>query len=137
MSWKTGARLRPRSNPDLGPGLVLSIEGRTLVVHFPDTETALRFAADSDAIEPLLMRTGDRAMIVESEERVVVAEHSPDGQVRLADGRQLDAGALWPLQVAEPLVERLVRGEVDPFDAFSLRCRRFSSARSSPRSSWS
>jgi len=121
MSWKTGDRIRHRFNPDLGPGLVLSIEGRTLVVRFPDTETSLRFAADSDAIEPLRMRPGDRAMIVESEESVVVAEHAPDGQVRLADGRQLDAGALWPLQVAEPLVERLVRGEIDPLDAFSLR----------------
>ena len=33
--WKVGDRLTHRHNPELGPGRVVSVEGRSVVVEFP------------------------------------------------------------------------------------------------------
>jgi ATP-dependent helicase HepA len=51
--WKTGDRLTHRHNPELGVGRVVSIEGRQIVVEFPDAGTTLRFAGDAGALVPL------------------------------------------------------------------------------------
>ena len=50
--WKIGDQLTHRFNPELGVGRVTAVEGRALVVHFPDTATTLRLAANSDALAP-------------------------------------------------------------------------------------
>ena len=51
-AWSVGDHLTHRFNPDLGTGRVTAIEGRVLVVHFPQTGTTLRLAATSDALVP-------------------------------------------------------------------------------------
>src|SRR5262245_26671108 len=48
--WTKGDRVMHRDNPALGVGRVVALEGRTLVVEFPDAETVLRFAAATDAL---------------------------------------------------------------------------------------
>lgn len=121
MSWKPGDRLRHRFNPDLGPGLIDTIEGRTLVVHFPESDTSLRISASSDAILPLEFVAGSRALMRDGGEAVFVAEAVDDGRVRLTDGRVVDAQSLWPVATGDALAEKLAAGEVDALDAFSLR----------------
>jgi ATP-dependent helicase HepA len=49
-TWSVGDHLTHRFNPDLGTGRVTAIEGRVLVVHFPDPAVTLRLAATSDAL---------------------------------------------------------------------------------------
>jgi ATP-dependent helicase HepA len=49
-AWSVGDHLTHRFNPDLGTGRVTAIEGRVLVVHFPDSAVTLRLAATSDAL---------------------------------------------------------------------------------------
>jgi ATP-dependent helicase HepA len=51
-AWSVGDHLTHRFNADLGTGRVTAIEGRVLVVHFPDGQTTLRLAAHSDALVP-------------------------------------------------------------------------------------
>ena len=51
-SWSAGDHLTHRHNSELGIGQVTAIEGRVLVVHFPDASTTLRLAAGSDALLP-------------------------------------------------------------------------------------
>ena len=51
-SWSTGDQLTHRFNAELGTGRVTAIDGRVLVVHFPDRGTTLRLAANSDALLP-------------------------------------------------------------------------------------
>ena len=51
-SWSVGDHLTHRFNPELGTGRVTAIEGRVLVVHFPQTGATLRLAATSDALAP-------------------------------------------------------------------------------------
>ena len=48
--WTKGDRVMHRDNPALGVGRVVALEGRTLVVEFPDAATTLRFGAATDAL---------------------------------------------------------------------------------------
>ena len=50
MIWKPGDHLTHRFNPDLGVGRITAIDGRALVVEFPDARTTLRLAATTDAL---------------------------------------------------------------------------------------
>jgi len=121
VAWQPGDRLTHRFNPDLGPGLVEEVEHRTVVVRFPDTDTVLRLAADSDAIRPLRFTAGARVVLLSSLEQVVVEGDGEPGRLRLADGREVDAVDLWPVRIGESVVERLALGDVDPVEAFALR----------------
>jgi len=56
-AWAPGDRLTHRFNPDLGIGRVTALDGRTIVVEFPQTGQTLRLAASSDAL--VAMNRGD------------------------------------------------------------------------------
>jgi ATP-dependent helicase HepA len=49
-AWSIGDRLTHRFNPELGTGRVTAIEGRILVVDFPEAKTTFRLAASNDAL---------------------------------------------------------------------------------------
>ncbi len=51
--WKRGDRLVHHHNPELGVGVVVTVEGRTLTVEFPEAKAMLRLAADGAALRPL------------------------------------------------------------------------------------
>lgn len=121
MSWKPGDRLTHRFNPELGPGLVQQVEGRTVVVRFPNSETTLRLAADTDALAPLVLPPGSRATLLPTSETVTVDVVLEPGRARLADGREVDERELWPIDLGESLIERLAQGVVDTLESFSLR----------------
>ena len=122
MNWKTGDRLTHRDNPDLGTGLVRALDGRTVIVEFPASGEVLRLAADSTAIRPLAFRAGDRASLDPAGEGVIVGEVDLDaGQARLEDGRVVEVGRLWPVDLGDALFERLAAGKVDSLERFALR----------------
>jgi len=121
MAWKVGDRLSHRFNSDLGTGVIHAIEGRTLVVHFPEAEVALRLAANSDAIVRLEFPVGARALFAAEEEIVTIEACPRPGVVRVTGGREIAESELWPVEVGEPLTERLARGEIGSLDEFSLR----------------
>ena len=56
--WTPGDHLTHRFNPELGIGRISAIEGRTLVVEFPDARTTLRFASNTDAL--VAVESGER-----------------------------------------------------------------------------
>ena len=51
-SWAVGDQLTHRFNPELGLGRVTAVDGRVIVVQFPDSRTTLRLSAASDALVP-------------------------------------------------------------------------------------
>jgi len=62
-SWAVGDSLTHRFNPELGTGRVTAIEGRVLVVEFPQAGETLRLAAGSDAVVPAAARSSDRSLV--------------------------------------------------------------------------
>lgn len=119
--WKPGDRLRHRFNPDLGPGTVVGVEGRSVVVQFPDAATVLRLAITGGALLPLEFAPGTRARLLKTDEEVLVGSVDETGRVHLDDGRQMDVAELWPIDVADSPVDLLAQGDVGSVEAFALR----------------
>lgn len=118
--WKPGDRLTHRFNPDLGPGEVRQVRGRTVQVHFREADQTLAFAVNADALVPLALGPGSRVRLEATGETVIVAEQG-ETVCRLEDGRTVPSSELWPLPVELPPLERLARGKVDTFDDFVNR----------------
>jgi len=58
--WKEGDHLTHRFNAELGIGRVTAVEGRAIVVHFPEAGTTLRIAGSSEAITRVASEAGDQ-----------------------------------------------------------------------------
>ena len=121
MSWDVGDRLVHRHNPLLGPGRVASVEGRTVVVEFPRAAAVLRLASDEPALQRLDLPPGRRVRIASTGEEARVDAQLEGARVRLADGREVAADELWPIDAARDLVERLALGDFDPIEDFANR----------------
>ncbi len=121
MSWRDGDRLSHRFNPELGPGLVIGIEGRMLVVEFPESGDTLRLAADSNALVPVVLRPGSEVRIAASGRRGKVASLPAPDRVLLEDGEELDLDDVWPIDQGTDLLARLAAGAVDSLEAFAMR----------------
>jgi ATP-dependent helicase HepA len=119
--WEPGDRLTHRFNPDLGPGKVLAIEGRQLLVYFPESDEALRLAANSEALVPLVLPPGSRAILEESGEPVTVEGQLEDGRYVLADGSRVGARELWPLPEEISPFDQIARGKVGSAEDFVNR----------------
>lgn len=118
--WKLGDHLSHRYNSELGPGRVVDLRDRQVVVQFPDTGETLSFAASSDALVALVLAPHSQARI-EATGEVVTVESCAGERCRLEDGRELSIHELWPLPVALTPVEALARGRVGSAEDFKNR----------------
>lgn len=118
--WHPGDRLTHRFNPELGPGVVREIHGRTVVVDFPQAGQTLSLASSTNALVPFTLAPGSRARLATDGETVIV-ESCQRGICRLADGRDVSIDDLWPLPVELSPLERLSRGQIDTFEDFANR----------------
>jgi ATP-dependent helicase HepA len=118
--WNPGDHLSHRNNPDLGPGRVVSVDGRSLTVQFPEAGKALNFSTDTDALVPLSLLPGSAARLEQTGEEVTV-ESIEDGHCVLTDGREVLTVHLWPMPQRDTPIDRLERGELDSFVDFSNR----------------
>jgi ATP-dependent helicase HepA len=118
--WKAGDRVTHRFHSELGTGRIVSVQGRSLKVEFPEAGQELSFAAGTDALVPLAIAPGGRARLDPSGE-IVVVESCEEGRCVLADGREVDLDDLWPMPAEVPPAERLARGQVDGFEDFANR----------------
>jgi len=118
--WKPGDRVTHRFHSELGTGRIVSVQGRSLKVEFPEAGQELSFASGTDALVPLAIAPGGRARLDPSGE-IVVVESCEEGRCVLADGREVDLDDLWPLPAEVAPTERLARGQVDGFEDFANR----------------
>jgi ATP-dependent helicase HepA len=118
--WRAGQKLVHPFNPELGVGEVVEVDGRFLLVWFPDVERELRLSAEGSGLAPLELGPGTRARLGDSEEEVVIAERLKQGY-RLEDGRTVDDAALWPLRSLHSPLERLAGLRLDPVSSFRNR----------------
>jgi ATP-dependent helicase HepA len=121
MTIRIGDRLTHRFNPELGPGQVIEVVGRDLVVHFPKADTTLRFSARTDALAPLVLRAGARVRVIEDGRSARIESLPSPGIARLDDGSEVSEDELWPVDTRAELLERLVTGDIDSREAFRLQ----------------
>lgn len=118
--FKLNDKLVHKFNPDLGPGRVVELLGRRLVVHFPKTGTKLTLAADDSALRPLLYVPGQKVRVEATGVETVVEERLED-RYRLADGTVASGAELWPLSLPDDPLQRLAALENDRASAFRNR----------------
>ncbi len=118
--WRVEDRLTHRFNPELGPGRVVAVEDRAIVVEFPRAGTTLRLAARTDALIRWSPRAGLRARLGPGGREALVAEVEA-GDARLEDGATVPLAELWPPDVAASPIEALAHGDAGPVEAFALR----------------
>jgi ATP-dependent helicase HepA len=130
-AWNTGDYLTHRFNPELGIGRIVSMEGRTLLVEFPRSGKTLRLAHNTDALIAIELSRGRPIRLTQTGEESSITDRFEDGTFRLANGRVVRAGELWPLPFERPLLERLAAGDVDEGRALlvRLKCLQFLSTR--------
>ncbi len=119
--FRPGDRIVHRHNPGLGPGRVARVEGRTLVVEFPQAGETLRLSAGSEALAPLSLRPGQRVRVGDGPATARITACLPGGACLLDDGRRMAAADLWPLEETGGPLERLAGGDIDLVEEFANR----------------
>jgi ATP-dependent helicase HepA len=100
---------------------VTQLEGRVIVVEFPQSGTTLRLAGNAQALVPVDLGPGRPVRITDTHEETTIAALLPDGRLALVNGRTVAAHALWPLELEGALLERLALGDLDDVDDFVTR----------------
>jgi len=117
--FQPGSKLVHPFNPELGVGVVREVDGRFLTVYFPAAERELVLSAAA-RLDRLVLAPGDRARLLETGDEVVIGE-AREHRYLLADGREVDDAALWPLERADSPIERLASLRLDSLFAFRNR----------------
>lgn len=118
--WRPGSKIVHPFNPELGVGVVQRVEGRFLIVRFPEVDRELTLGSERSGLERLVLRPGARVLLVDSDEQAIIAE-SLDHSYRLSDGRIVDDANVWPLDSTDTPIERLARLQLDPLRSFANR----------------
>jgi len=118
--WRPGSKLVHPFNPELGVGIVRSIDGRFLTVYFPAVEREMTLAAEGSDLVRLVLPPGAHARVIASGEEVEIVE-GIEHRYTLSDGRVLDDAELWPLEPTDSPIERLAARKPDRLSAFCNR----------------
>jgi ATP-dependent helicase HepA len=113
MAFQIGDLLAHRVNTDLGPGRVEECHGRRVTLFFRRSGSRLTFNASDEVLAPITLGAGDPASLEPGPEPVVIAQRLDAARFRLADGREVDAGRLWPAERPSGAEERLAALDVD------------------------
>jgi len=130
-----GQRWISTTEPELGLGTVLRVEGRGVQVLFAKAGVLRPYAADSAPLVRAEFRAGQRVAgkgIAFLVERVEIKE---DLLIYRGEGRELHEGQLDDEQSVSQADDRLIGGRTDPVSQFELRLeglRRRAEARRSP-----
>ncbi len=117
--FKPGSKLQHPFNPELGVGVVRSIEGRFLSVYFPATGEELTLSAHA-GLERLVVQPGESLRVLEDDRIERVAEVDEYVYV-LESGERVHEAETWPLVAADTPLERLARLQLDSLDGFRNR----------------
>lgn len=118
--FRPGSKLIHPYNPELGIGVVREVEGRFLIVFFPEAEREVTLSAQGAGLTRMVMPAGSPARHLPSGEDVVVAEAREHGYL-LSDGREVDDIELWPLVPADTPTERIATLRLDKVRSFRNR----------------
>ena len=121
MAFQVGDLLGHRVNPELGPGRVEVLDGRRVTLFFRRSQSRLTFNASDEALAPISLGPGDPASLEPGPEPVVIAQRLDATRFRLADGREVEAGRLWPAERPSGAEERLAALDVDTAGHFLNR----------------
>lgn len=128
-SVQPGQRWINHARPELGLGMVIAAEGRTVTLRFGDDERDHIFALESAPLSRIRFSVGDVVRLVDGDRVAVESVEDGDGVLvyrgRSTDGRLLEfiETAIASNQSFNRPGERLLHGHIDEDRWFSLRFR--------------
>ncbi|GAB4019604.1 MAG: RNA polymerase-associated protein RapA [Bdellovibrio sp.] len=122
MLFKVGQRYMSVTEPELGLGLVSSIEDKTIVVKFAGSEVDRRYRSQNAPLKRVLFETGDK-LIDQNGTKFEVIEYMDNDGLRIyrhADGIVPESELSSHISFNRP-DEKLLQGQGDPQKLFQLR----------------
>ncbi|MEO1574876.1 MAG: SNF2-related protein, partial [Pseudomonadota bacterium] len=127
MTPVPGQRFASATEPDLGLGMVIDVEGRRMTVLFPAAGERRVYAMDNAPLHRVLYTRGDRVEDDTGRSLRVRAAKEGDGRVHYecetedGDEVELDEANLSPFAQFTTPVQRLTSGQVDRLKTYQLR----------------
>lgn len=121
-TFQVGQRWISESEPELGLGLVVEAEGKTVGIFFPAAKVERRYGAQTSPLRRIRFQTGDEIRLQDGSTHVVREALDSHGLCAY----QLDHGVVPETQLSDTLSlgrpeERLFSGTIDSNDMFKLR----------------
>jgi ATP-dependent helicase HepA len=112
--WKTGTKLFRPDSPEMGVGVVVAIDGRYVETVFPEVGETLRLIAGAPGTVavPIAVGTAVRDPKTGGALRVTSIHGA---RATLDTGARVELDELWPIVERPGPLERLERGDLDPF----------------------
>ncbi len=124
MKMKRGQRWISEAEPELGLGVLLEVDSRTVKIHFPASAELRQYSVEGAPLQRVQFRVGDRIQEHEGApftvERVEVREeilYYIGGTNELCESLLADS-----ISFSRP-EERLLKAHIDPSEVFDLRYR--------------
>ena len=118
-----GQRWLVDSEPELGLGMVQSIDGRAVMLYFPDSDTERQYALRDAPLTRLLLEVGDTLEHRENGSLEIAQVHTLNGLViyEATDGQMVPETELADTVKRNNPVMRLLTGQTDHPNWFSFR----------------
>jgi ATP-dependent helicase HepA len=118
-----GQRWISESEPELGLGVIVEVESKTLVVFFPATNVERRYGTQTAPLRRLLFQAMDEIRLIDGSVHVVESVKEQAGQVSyvLERGVVIPEIQLSPTHSLSRPEERLFAGSLDSNEMFKLR----------------
>lgn len=119
-----GQRCLSEREPELGLGIVFSVEGGRVGIDFPASGERRLYAADTPVLKRVQFREGETVFTQQGETIVIETVEEDEGLlVYVGGGRKVREDAISDSTSMSAPRERLMSGQVDPDEVFELRRR--------------
>lgn len=119
-----GQRCLSEREPELGLGIVFSVDGGRVGIDFPASGERRLYAADTPVLKHVQFREGETVSTQLGEVIVIESVEEEDGLlVYVGGGRRVREDAISDSTSMSAPRERLMSGQVDPGEVFDLRRR--------------
>ncbi|RKX33766.1 MAG: RNA polymerase-associated protein RapA [Verrucomicrobia bacterium] len=125
MSLNTvGQRCTSETEPELGLGIVTSIDRHRIGIEFPASGEQRLYRPGTSVLRRVAFRTGDTISTHEGGSFIIKAVEDEDGLLcYIGDVRRIREDAISDINDLSSPVERLMAGQSDPGSTFDLRTR--------------
>ncbi len=121
---KIGQRCMSEPEPELGLGIVVSIDRHQVGISFPATGEQRIYASDTTVLNRVQFREGETINTKEGESIVIEAVEEVDGLlVYLGNNQRVQEDKISDVSNFTLPQERLMKGQTDPIEVFDLRLK--------------
>ncbi len=117
-----GQRWMSETEPELGLGIVVKLEGRRVRIFFPDADLVRLYAMENAPVRRVLFHVGDRIQNDSGTRFIITSVKEKNGLcIYYGDGQSLPEQSVSGKMDFNSPLDRLMAGQFDPSALFALR----------------